>query len=199
MKLVKNLSLAAVLLTAFLFFILHSSFATVPQAATVLKSYFQSNSIPTQAQYAELIDTMFWYVNQTYTNSVWAWGAAHDATNTLATLTTGAGSFDLVAAQSPTDGNGQIYYLTNIAYWGKVTNIVLAGAFVSHGEKDGVNRTFTVTNTLSTTNAISIYIPTTLTFGTNNLGKVTLTKSCFIPRLNGTPPQIFDHWTFFTK
>lgn len=44
--------------------------ATVPQTQTILKSYFVSNAIPTQAQYAEFIDTMFWYANQTYSNTL---------------------------------------------------------------------------------------------------------------------------------
>ena len=46
--------------------------AAVPQTQTILKGYFVSNAIPTQAQYAELIDTMFWYANQTYTNTLLA-------------------------------------------------------------------------------------------------------------------------------
>ena len=69
-KILKTVWLAAALLTISSFFILNSAFASIPQTQTVLKSYFQSNSIPTQAQYAELIDTMFWYVNQTYSNSL---------------------------------------------------------------------------------------------------------------------------------
>jgi len=42
---------------------------TVPQTQTILKSYFTTGSVPKQTNYWELIDTMFWYINATYTNS----------------------------------------------------------------------------------------------------------------------------------
>lgn len=42
---------------------------TVPQSQAVLDSYFSSNSIPGQQQYWEWIDTMFYYVAATFTNS----------------------------------------------------------------------------------------------------------------------------------
>lgn len=56
-----------------------TSRATVPQTQSTLKSYFVSNAIPTQAQYAELIDTMFWYVSAIYTNSIAAKASAAQA------------------------------------------------------------------------------------------------------------------------
>lgn len=43
---------------------------TVPQTQTVLRSYFQTGLRPTQTNYWEWIDTMFWYANQTYTNAL---------------------------------------------------------------------------------------------------------------------------------
>jgi hypothetical protein len=43
---------------------------TVPQMQTVLKSYFVTGAIPTEADYWELIDTEFWYINQMWTNSL---------------------------------------------------------------------------------------------------------------------------------
>ena len=43
---------------------------TVPQTQTALRSYFQTGHVPTQTNYWELIDTMFWYVASTYTNSL---------------------------------------------------------------------------------------------------------------------------------
>lgn len=42
---------------------------TVPQSQTVLKSYFNTGSVPTSTNYWEMIDTIFWYVNSMYTNS----------------------------------------------------------------------------------------------------------------------------------
>lgn len=43
---------------------------TVPQTQTVLKSYFVTGAIPTETNYDELIDTMFWYIGWTYTNAL---------------------------------------------------------------------------------------------------------------------------------
>jgi hypothetical protein len=43
---------------------------TIPQTQTVLQSYFVTGAVPTQTQYQELIGTMFWYANQTYSNSL---------------------------------------------------------------------------------------------------------------------------------
>jgi len=45
---------------------------TVPQTQSVLHSYFTTGNRPTQTNYWEFIDTMFWYANQTYSNSVYA-------------------------------------------------------------------------------------------------------------------------------
>lgn len=43
---------------------------TVPQTQTVLKSYFNpTGATPGTNEFNELIDTMFWYINSTYTNS----------------------------------------------------------------------------------------------------------------------------------
>lgn len=47
---------------------LHSA-ETVPQTQTVLKSYFQNGSVPNSTNYAELIDTMFYYIGQMSSNS----------------------------------------------------------------------------------------------------------------------------------
>jgi hypothetical protein len=43
---------------------------TVPQVQSVLRSYFLTGYKPKQANYWELIDTLFWYFNATYTNAV---------------------------------------------------------------------------------------------------------------------------------
>jgi hypothetical protein len=64
----KIISLAALLLCVCA--LKTSATETVPQTQTVLKSYFQTGNVPTQNNYAELIDTMFWYVAATYTNSL---------------------------------------------------------------------------------------------------------------------------------
>jgi hypothetical protein len=39
---------------------------TVPQLQTILKSYFITGAVPTEANYWELIDTLFWYANYSY-------------------------------------------------------------------------------------------------------------------------------------
>ena len=67
---------------------------TVPQTQTALRSYFQTGHVPTQTNYWELIDTMFWYVASTYTNSlVTASNAAAElAVSPVAARVTGASS-----------------------------------------------------------------------------------------------------------
>lgn len=52
---------------------------TVPQTQTILKSYFQTGSVPTSTNYAELIDTMFYYVAQADSNAVNAANSANAA------------------------------------------------------------------------------------------------------------------------
>ena len=42
---------------------------TVPQTQLILKSYFLTDAIPSQANYWEWIDTWYWYVNSMWTNS----------------------------------------------------------------------------------------------------------------------------------
>lgn len=42
----------------------------VPQHQTVLKSYFTTGARPSSADYWELIDTFFWYVNLCYSNTL---------------------------------------------------------------------------------------------------------------------------------
>jgi hypothetical protein len=55
---------------------------TVPQSQAVLKSYFVTGAVPTQNDFDEWIDTMFWYVNATYTNSLAAAQSAQQAAST---------------------------------------------------------------------------------------------------------------------
>jgi hypothetical protein len=52
---------------------------TVPQNQLVLKSYFITGALPSQANYWEFIDTMYWYVTAIYTNSQTAVAAAQQA------------------------------------------------------------------------------------------------------------------------
>lgn len=60
----------AALISAFQLFSFSAfSAETVPQTQTILKSYFQTGSIPTSTNYAELIDTMFYYVGEMSSNS----------------------------------------------------------------------------------------------------------------------------------
>jgi hypothetical protein len=43
---------------------------TVPQIQSILKSYYITGAVPSQQNYWEWIDSMFWYINSIYTNSV---------------------------------------------------------------------------------------------------------------------------------
>lgn len=52
---------------------------TVPQSQDILKSYFVTGAVPTQNDFDEWIDTMFWYINATYTNSLGAAQSAQEA------------------------------------------------------------------------------------------------------------------------
>jgi hypothetical protein len=58
------------LLSAFCFLLCVLATETVPQTQTVLKSYFNpTGAIPTTNSYNELIDTMFWYIGDAWTNA----------------------------------------------------------------------------------------------------------------------------------
>lgn len=73
---------------------------TVPQAQSVLKSYFLTGEIPSQANYWELIDSMFWYVNQTYASAQAAANSAAASANSFwanATLSLAAATTNITA------------------------------------------------------------------------------------------------------
>jgi len=114
--------------------------ATVPQTQTVLKSYFQSNSIPTQAQYAELIDTMFWYANQTYSNSVSAASSSSALNAQYATVPTPSVSGKFNQYNSPAaltnwtyGGSGSGYSVTcNFSTPFPNTNYIVIGKYNSN-------------------------------------------------------------------
>ncbi|MGA2788771.1 MAG: hypothetical protein ABSF60_14725 [Verrucomicrobiota bacterium] len=55
----------------------------VPQTQLVLKSYFQPHYQPTSTNFYELIDTLFWYINSTYTNSQAALSNSITSVNSL--------------------------------------------------------------------------------------------------------------------
>src|SRR5271165_3076897 len=63
---------------------------TVPQTATILKSYFQTGNFPTAEQFAEFVDTMFYLYNDALNQ------AQTDATNALNTAL--AGEPNVIAA-----------------------------------------------------------------------------------------------------
>jgi len=56
---------------------------TVPQIQSVLKSYFVTGAIPTEENYWEFIDTMFWYANYFATNAAAAAQSAISVSNML--------------------------------------------------------------------------------------------------------------------
>ncbi len=58
----------------------------VPQSQATLKSYFETGDKPSQAQFAEVIDTMFWYINDLNARTAAAEQAAADAARAAATV-----------------------------------------------------------------------------------------------------------------
>lgn len=69
-KWVVGLVLVAVLLGAAALRAQNMVGETVPQSQSVLDSYFITNAVPSQLAYWEWIDTMFYYIQSTYTNSL---------------------------------------------------------------------------------------------------------------------------------
>lgn len=63
----------------------------IPQDQTVLKSYFETGKVPTQAQFAEWIDTMFALFQQAQTT-------ANNAVAIASAITTGIRVFGLVSS-----------------------------------------------------------------------------------------------------
>ncbi|HEY4416854.1 MAG TPA: hypothetical protein VGO57_14275 [Verrucomicrobiae bacterium] len=74
---------------------------SVPQIQTVLKSYFVTGYKPKQNNYWELIDTMFWYINQTYIYSQQAQQAASAMTNLVSQFYVARGVVNLVSPSAP--------------------------------------------------------------------------------------------------
>ena len=101
---------------------------TVPQTQLILKSYFITGAVPTQANYWEGIDTAFWYINQTY---IWSVQAASNAAVAVASNPTAATEALHISNTNPmvtwtrtnfissinysryTGGGGYWYYITN--------------------------------------------------------------------------------------
>jgi hypothetical protein len=83
---------------------------TVPQTQTVLKSYFITGSVPTQNDYYEFIDTMFYYIGWTYTN---AQAAAASASNAVTAAAISPRCWGLI--QNYNAGASRGYSVTNWA------------------------------------------------------------------------------------
>jgi hypothetical protein len=79
---------------------------TVPQSQAVLDSYFASNAVPNQLQYWELIDTMYYYVEAAYTNTLAAQMQTSNSANAI------AASYILTISNS-TGANGFIGIMHN--------------------------------------------------------------------------------------
>lgn len=92
----------------------------IPQSQATLKSYFETGDMPSQAQFAELIDTMFYLYNEVVASSAAAASDAADAldavnnygpkvlakfTSNGATVTLTAGSLN-VASVTKVAGSG---------------------------------------------------------------------------------------------
>lgn len=118
--------ITAFLILASIALIVWISDATVPQTQTTLKSYFQTGDRPTQAQYDELIDTMFWYIGQTYTNAQYA---AQQAAN-LQTIYQGYVNFTISVGATITNSIGNSFNVANVS-------IVSQGSVVIAGTNNG--------------------------------------------------------------
>ncbi len=94
--------------------LLQPAVETVPQTQLILNSYFITGAYPTYANYKEWQDTMFWYINSIYTNSLLS---SYNASNAAAQFN--AQPYRAYASvglsQSPP-------YVTLIGGWG-VTNV----------------------------------------------------------------------------
>lgn len=105
--------------------------ATVPQTQTTLKSYFQTGLRPSQAQYAELIDTMFWYAGQSYTNAQYA---AQQAAN-LQTIYQGYVNFTIIVGATITNSINNNFNVAVVT----VTNSFGAGVDIVATNNNGVS------------------------------------------------------------
>ena len=130
---------------------------TVPQTQTVLKSYFTTGNVPTQTNYWELIDTMFWYVNAIYTNSQ---TASSNAALAVA-LSPSLGTFQLTANNS--FPQAAIAHTNNIASLG-----------YSYGNNSGA-LFWHITNYFSNPMVNTAYIPV-LTSGNNLAANVAIVQ-----------------------
>lgn len=90
---------------------------TIPQIQSVLRSYFVTGAVPTEENYWEFIDTMFWYANYCATNASWAaQQVASLSTNISARV---SGLVQIVDYGTNSPGQCLIYdayNITNIAY-----------------------------------------------------------------------------------
>ena len=68
---------------------------TVPQTQTVLKSYFTTGAVPTETNYAELIDTMFYYVAAASSNATAAAASAASANSVLSNAVPTSANFHI--------------------------------------------------------------------------------------------------------
>lgn len=81
---------------------------TVPASQAQLDSYFTTGATPTPFAYAELIDTMFYYVNAIFTNS---YNSSSQASNAAVAT---AASFLLCYSNNNSDVPKQVFYLRSV-------------------------------------------------------------------------------------
>jgi hypothetical protein len=131
---------------------------TVPQLQTVLKSYYITGAVPTEDNYWEFIDTMYWYANYCATNANWAAqsAAAVQAGPHVWALYEGAYN---PATSTVTNGLDE-----------NISNIVVQNGF--EGVPSQIQ--FTFSNSLPDTYYVVAVDPTTTTNGGfNSAGKTT--------------------------
>lgn len=97
----------------------------VPQAQTVLDSYFVTNAMPGQLQYWELIDTLFYHVNATYTN---AQAAAQSASAATAASQGAVGTLHFVLHGMQQSGTPSCVLLATNGFTNVVINAFLNGS-----------------------------------------------------------------------
>jgi hypothetical protein len=114
---------------------------TIPQTELALKSYFITGAVPTSTNYFELIGTMFWYFNATYTN---AQAASSNAAN--------------AAAWNPTRSTLRVRLSDSVPY---VVSDHTNNANITFGTTgSGVTRHWLVTNTFTFTLPDTNYLVT---------------------------------------
>jgi hypothetical protein len=150
---------------------LQPALETVPQWQSILKSYFINGAVPTEQNYWELIDTTFYYINQTYLNSLFS------ANNAVIAATRSANVFATAIFTVTNVGN-------NINLGGMIgveTNgfsSTLFGGYSGGAGNGGFRMTNYFQNTL-TNFAYVVVRDTPASFGINPPGETVMTTNDF--------------------